>query len=365
MSRRPFPPSIVLLTTGLLACGGLPPPAPLPPTPAPALDAVVGGGYVLACWGNQTLSAYRTWRRDDWRFPVGAAPQLVASVGERAPTACDAARTTVSPQSPIELPDVGAVAPGPGGLEIRREGHLVFARPISGPIVDATYNVATGEIAALGTEGVSRWRPGKGEPQRSPLPPALSGRAFTTLFWTGPWLWLRDAAGQGVPTVLGVDGLHVSGEPQPIPRADPGVRTLVRGGAAVVSVGAEGLRLVDEAGIMTQMLPVVPVEALIPLDGGARLLLAAGGALIVYRIGDAAPHPTAVEEARYDMGGRTARLFDLGDRVVAVGAYGFVTLPRVIDMPAIDTPPGLRPTGTVIDTPPGLRPTGPPQGAAQ
>jgi uncharacterized lipoprotein YajG len=40
----------------LAACGATPtPPAATPP--APDLESVLGGGYVLACWGAQTLTA--------------------------------------------------------------------------------------------------------------------------------------------------------------------------------------------------------------------------------------------------------------------------------------------------------------------
>lgn len=307
------------------ACGAAPRTQDLPPPPAPDLNRAVGGAYVLGCWGNHTLSAWRPLRREDWQFPEGAAPKLLATAPERAPAGCDAARTTVR-EAAAEVGGGRLASLTPAGLFLRKDTETLWQRATTGPLLDAAWQGDT--LLAVGPHGLFRWRPGSGEPTPVSLPAELTGRPLHGIFRDGAVHWVRDADGKGWPLAVAATETRLVGQPGPLVESDPGLRVLVQGGRAEITRGAPGVRLLDVNGILTHTLDTAPVTAALSLDGGARLLIAAGDELVLHRWSPGAGLAGVTEEARWPVGAPTARLFEAGNALFAVGGYGILTLTR-------------------------------------
>lgn len=308
----------------LSACGAAPSvgdPAP----PVPDLGHVLGGGYVLACWGAQTLTAWRPMRREVWRFPAGEAPVRVEAVADRAPAGgCGPERTTVG-AVPADVGDGRLLTVSTDALRLTRGDTLLWTRTATGPLVDAA--AATGDTLLLvGPRGMFRWRAGAGEPQPIALPEILVGRPLVGLFREGPVFWARDADGKSWPLVVNGEGATRAGEPQVMVAADTGLRLPLPGGRLEATHGLDGLRVLDAAGLLTLNLDTPPVDALALLPGG-RVLVAAGDTLRLLRWPAHGPLSAPVDEGRWSLPGRTARLFTLDREVVAIGDYGVLRLP--------------------------------------
>jgi hypothetical protein len=333
MTRRV---SALMLALGLSsACGGarpMPSPPPMPgQPPKPALERVAGGPQLFGCWGAGVLTVHRPLRAFDWRFPAEGPPQLIATRGERpASDGCGPARTTVR-EVPADVGDGRLVTVTPGALGLVRDGREIWQRRAAGAFDDAV--VYRGMVIVVGPEGLFRWSGVAGaEPIAVPLPDALAGRSWRALLRDGETLWLTDAEGLSVrvaPTTTAFESLRVVGEPARLLPPDLGLRVPVAGGRIEATLGGEGLRLLDDRGMLARLVETPPVRALLPLHAGHRVLVAGPDGLLVVRV-DVRGHGTttagAEVEVRWPLGGPTARLFDLGDRLVAVGAYGLLTI---------------------------------------
>jgi hypothetical protein len=285
----------------------------------------VGGPNLFGCWGGGLLTVHRPLRSEDWRFPADGPPQFVSTRAEGpAADGCGPARTTVR-DVPADVGDGRLVHVTRGAVTVSSGGREIWRRDTAGPFTDAV--VYRGLVIAIGPEGLFRWSGPGGEPRVVPLPPTLAGRDGWRLLRDGERLWLVDAAGEAtclVPTTTAFEAVRPVGEPVRLLPADLGLRAPVAGGRAEATIGGEGLRLLDERGLLTKLVATPPVAALLPVRGGSRLLVAGPESLSVVRVdrGLAA----AEIEATWPTGGPTARLFDLDGRLVAVGAYGVLTL---------------------------------------
>jgi hypothetical protein len=319
------PPRLVALAVSLAlaACGAAPTAGDAPP-PAPDLGHVLGGGYVLACWGGQTLTAWRPMRREVWRFPAAEAPVRVEVVADRVPAGgCGAERTTVG-AVPADVGDGRLLTVSTDALRLTRGATLLWTRTATGPLTDAA---ASGDALLLvGPRGLFRWRAGAGEPQAVALPEVLVGRPLVGLFRDGPVFWARDADGQSWPLVVNGEVATRAGEPQVMVPGDTGLRLPLPGGRLEATRGLDGLRVLDAAGLLTLNLETPPVDALALLPGG-RVLVAAGDTLRLLRWPETGPLSAPVDEGRHTLPGRTVRLFTLEKEVVAIGDYGVLRVP--------------------------------------
>lgn len=314
-----------LLSFGTAACGGNPPRPPAA-APMPDLDHVLGGGYVLACWGAQTLTVWRPMRQEAWQFPANAAPLLLSQGAARVPPeGCGAARTTLGALA-ADVGDGRRISVASGGLRLSQGAadETLWTRPATGPLVDAAW--AGDALLLVGPRGLFRWRPGLGEPVAVTLPEALTGRPLVGIFRDGPVFRVRDADGRSWPLVVGTSASSLVAEPQTLIASDSGLRAAIPGGRVEAIRGLDGLRVLDERGLLTHNIETPPVSAFIPL-ADARLLVAAGDTLLLLRWPPNAPLAGVVEEGRWQLAGETARLFDLGGQAVAVGRYGVVRIP--------------------------------------
>lgn len=319
-----------LACTVLAGCGAAPGVAGRAPSaagpPRPALDSVAGGPNLFGCWGGGLLTVHRPLRAEDWRFPAEGQPLLVGARGERpAADGCGPARTTVR-EVPADVGDGRLVSVMPEAIALTANGREIWRRATTGALNDAI--VYRGLVVAIGPHGLFRWTAERGgEPVPVPLPPALVGRDWRALLREGETFWLTDADGLSVrlaPTTTTFEAVRVVGEPARLLPADLGLRAPVVGGRVEATLGGEGVRLLDERGLLAGLVATPPVRALLPLPGGRRLLVAGPDTLWVVRVDGDVAH--AAIEVSWPTGGPTARLFDLGGRIVAVGAYGILTL---------------------------------------
>lgn len=332
---------LVLFVAG---CGAGP--ALQPPPPRPSIAHHAGGAVLGACASDDTVAIAGAASVALWRFST-AAPELIADValgpvlgppvdhlecadgisvgradqrwrvnpktGELVPTGAGVARLA---PLPVELPIDAArrVAVEPARFGVTGPGGDLFWRPVSGPLQAAAWD---GEVLwAVGINGLWRWRPGPGRPMAVPLPDGWADRALTGVFRDAQYLWIRDAAGVGVPLDVRSAVAKSVGEAGPLPVAQRDRRVAVAGRLVEGRIGENQVQLDRED---TRNLDA-PLEAICEFRDG--VLLASGGQLRFWGGDDLA------EVWRSPLPGPTVALIGLADgRVMAVGRrYGFLAL---------------------------------------
>lgn len=337
--------AFIILGASVAGCGGGPALQPPPPRPSPAHHA--GGAILAACALDGVVALASAAAVSLWRFPAEGAPIFLEQVAlgptlgppvdhlecaDRISVGRGDQRWRLDPKTFELVPSgvgVARLPPLPATLPAEAEQQVVveparfgltgpagdrYWRPVSGPLQAAVWD---GEVVwAVGLNGLWRWRPGPGRPMAVPLPDGWVGRALTEVFRDAHYLWVRDAAGLGIP--LDVRGAipTVAGEEGqlPIPARD---RRIAAGGRLIEGqLGSNALR-VDDA--VARDLDA-PLEAICEFRDGA--LLAAGGRLRFWG------GPDLKEIWQSPLPGETVALFALADgRVMAVGRrYGFLAL---------------------------------------
>ncbi len=349
----------------LLGCGGAPEvTAAVPAGPLElSVEHTAGAGYIDGCVSEAGVFALRAFHLERWDLPAGGPPMLRASVrvGElgttplatrvgcaggralvrlgddavgvegdavawRGPFADAAAwpQPTAGKPPPVgsrwraRLADGRDVLLGDWGRGTRSGDRFVEWRATAGGMRDAVFD---GELVwAVGQSGLWRWRPGPGAPIPVPLEGDVVGRSLVGVFRDGPLIWVRDEADVGWP--LDVRGLVArrAGGSGPLPPAQSGTMAPVSSGR--VEVTAEGRFVVHHEGEVRAE-EVGRIHALVRLDGH-RLVVAVDDAIAVWSFDD---ELRRTELGRIELGTPTLRVFDQGDRLVAVGpGYGFALL---------------------------------------
>ena len=369
------------LVAVLVGCGATPEHGlNVPATPVHfTIEHAVGSGYRSGCVSESGVYALRAFTLERWELPAGSPPRLRArtTVGALGETALATAVGCAGDRALVVIGDeaVGVKAdqvawrggrdqadawpapttgrtPPPGtrwmerladGREVlvgdwgrgtRKGGTFREWRATGGGMRDAAYDGTT--VWAVGRSGLWRWRPSAGEPVPIPLPPALAGRPLIGLFRDTGRLWVRDAEHVGWPLDVQGSVARLIGEPGPLPPPHEALMLPVAGGRVEVQRGQPGLVVVDTDGTR-RTINTGPVHSLMPLDG-RRVLAAVDDAVLLWWFDD---ELNPRELGRIELRAPTVRLFDVEDRVVAVGPdYGFAML----RMNVVGAEPGLRPS---------------------
>jgi hypothetical protein len=308
------------------ACGGG---APRPDAPL-RVEAthVTPGVYLEACVRPDALRARSPWSEAQWALGGAAAGEPAGRVGPLGParftvgTPCQGSEVTLAPGSALTA---GARRITLTATSLRVEdaatGGLLAERSLSGAVHGLTWS--SGWLIAATDEGLYRGR--LGEALRRVGGDGIATGPLLGVFRDGDALWVRSASGQAQPIAIGAFGAEPLAPAGVLPALDARVRAPVASGRVEGLLGAEGLRMVDPDGLLATALPTPPLEVLLPLDAGERLITVAGRELMVWRV-----RGLALErEVMLPLPGVTRAALVIDDATwVVAGDYGVVTLRR-------------------------------------
>ena len=236
------------------------------------------------------------------------------------------------------LPDetegpLGEVAGGLGGgwrfdattVFVSRGETFELVRRLTGPLTDAcTDGRRLLVVGPLGLFSVPLKT--SGEPRPILLPPGLSGRGLTAIFRDGPSFWLRDADNTGWPVqIIGDEAVLLTREGT-LPKPDDALRVPLYAGRVEANQGTDGLRILDDSGLLVSALPLERVRGLLAVDGGATLLVASGSKILPFVSGRG---PKLSPRPPIELTGEVRRMLNIGDDTVyVVGDFGLVRLRR-------------------------------------
>lgn len=314
------------LALALAGCGA----AALRPEAPVRIEAthITPARYLEACVRPGALRVRSPWSETQWSLGALTAGVPEARVGPLGP-----ARLTLSP--PCQGAEVALAPGGALSIDVRRvaltatslriedaaTGAPLAERTLSGAVHGLAWSA--GSLFAATDDGLYRGR--LGEALRRVGGEGLATRPLRGVFRDGDALWVRAASGEAQPVVLGEAGAVPLAPAGPLAAPDPRVRVPVTSGRVEGLLGAEGLRRVDAEGLLATAISTLPLEALLPLDAGERLVTVAGGELTVWRVRGWALD----REVMLPLPGvtRAAMVLDATTWVVA-GDYGVVTLRR-------------------------------------
>lgn len=281
--------------------------------------------YVEVCVRPDGLRARSPWSETLWT--LGATTAESAPVGPLGPAVmggapCQGPEVSLTPGSALT---VGAHRVSLTATALRVDDattHSPLAeRSLSGPVYGLAWSA--GWLVAATEGGLYRGR--LGEALRRVGGEGLAAGPLRGVFRDGDALWVRSASGQAQPIAIGALGAVPLAPAGGLPAMDARVRVPVTSGRVEGLLGAEGLRLVDADGLLATALPTPRLEALLPLDGGGRVLTVAGSELTVWRV-----RGLALErEVMLPLPGVTRAALVIDDATwVVAGDYGVVTLRR-------------------------------------
>ncbi|MFZ4735676.1 MAG: hypothetical protein ACOYM9_07015 [Bradymonadia bacterium] len=301
----------------LLGCGG---PREGPRTPIPnRVVHVTGGTYAGVCVRPGRLRLRMPYAEEVWRLDPTPAPLGPSRAGPSAP--CQGAevplelggRMQVGPLTLVLAPTRFSVLETATGIE-------VAGRSLSGPIYDVA---AVDPWLYVASEG-GLYRARLDEPLRRVGGVGLALEPLRQVFRDGDALWLRGKDDLGQPVAIRAAGAVPLAEPARLPEVDRRVRAPVQGGRLEAVIGGEGLRHLDADGLLGRIVPLPAVEALLPLDGGRRVVTVAGRVLTFWRVAGL----SLERELEVPLPGITRRVLEVGDALIVAGDYGLLILRR-------------------------------------
>jgi hypothetical protein len=305
------------LASLVLGCGG-----PRAGQRAALMNRVVhvtGGTYEGACVRPGRLRLRMPYAEEVWRLEPTPAPLGPARAGPSAP--CQGAE--------VPLQVGGQMQVGPLSLILASTrfsvvdvttGVEVAGRALSGPVYDVA---AVGSWLYVASEG-GLYRARLDEPLRRVGGAGLALEPLRQVFRDGDTLWLRGRDDLGQPVQIRSTGAFPLAEPARLPEIDRGVRVPVHGGRLEAVLGGEGLRHLDADGLLGRVVPLPAIEALLPLEGGRRVVTVAGRVLTFWRVEGL----SLERELEVPLPGMTRRVLETGDALIVAGDYGLLILRR-------------------------------------
>jgi hypothetical protein len=280
---------------------------------------VTGGTYTGACVRPGRLRLRMPYAEEVWRLEPTPAPLGPSRAGPSAP--CQGAEVPLELGTQMQVGPLSLVLAGTRFSVLETgTGVEVAGRSLSGPIYDVA---AVGLWLYVASEG-GLYRARLDEPLRRVGGVGLALEPLRQVFRDGDALWLRGKDDLGQPVVIRSTGSVPLAEPARLPEVDRRVRVLVEGGRLEAVIGGEGLRHLDADGLLGRVVPLPAIEALLPLDGGRRVVTAAGRVLTFWRVVGL----TLERELEVPLPGVTRRMLEVGDALIVAGDYGLLIMRR-------------------------------------